>query len=151
MQSVIDPNRHEVYTPVNKEKYKGSKFPVCRSSWEKAFMQFLDTNNSVLEWGSELFSIPYFDIVKNKNRRYYPDFVFKAKSRDGSEQIYVVEIKPEKETKPPSVNGRKTQKSLIYEQKTWMNNQAKWRAALVYCQKKGFIFKIITEKSLFNK
>ena len=37
---------------------------------------------------------------------------------------------------------------MLYEQKTWVVNQAKWEAAEKWAKKKGIEFKILTEKEL---
>ena len=37
---------------------------------------------------------------------------------------------------------------MIYEQRTWVINQAKWEAARKWAEKKGYEFLILTEKEL---
>jgi len=150
MQSNFDPEKHTRFIPTNKEKYRGSKPPVARSSWEESFMTWCDRNPYILEWGSEMFSISYFDPIKQRNRKYFPDFIIKVKDRDEKEKVFLIEIKPKKETKEPSMRGKKTRKTLLYEQRTYITNQAKWKAAYNFCQRKGIIFKIITEDELFG-
>lgn len=108
-------------------------------------------NPSVLQWASEIAAIPYFDPVKRKNRRYYPDFLIKVKDKDGKEVMYCVEIKPYKEILPPKNGTKKSEKTKIHEVTTYMTNSAKWKAADDYCKKRGWIFRLITEKELFNK
>ena len=71
-------------------------------------------------------------------------------SEDNNIINYLVEIKPSKQTKPPQTKYRKKQ-HLIYEQKMYVTNQAKWKAARKYCKKCGFTFIIITEKELYRK
>ena len=88
--------------------------------------------------------------VKQRKRRYYPDFWLKVKDKDGKTVKWVVEVKPYKESIPPQGRG-KTNKTRIYETKTYKTNQAKWRAAVDYCGKMGFKFKILTERELFGK
>ena len=81
--------------------------------------------------------------------KYYVDNFVSIK--EGNEVInYLVEIKPSKQTKPPQTKYRKKQ-HLIYEQKMYVTNQAKWKAAREYCKKCGFTFIIITEKELYRK
>ena len=64
---------------------------------------------------------------------------------------YLVEIKPSKQTKPPTTKYRK-RRHLLYEQKAYVTNQAKWKAARKYSKKIGCEFIILTEKELiFNK
>ena len=69
------------------------------------------------------------------------------KHRDGSVKRYVVEVKPDKQTKPPK-KGKRVTKSFIYESKTYAVNQAKWRAAEEWCKDRRLEFKIITERQL---
>jgi hypothetical protein len=83
-----------------------------------------------------------------KKRKYYPDFIAKIKSGDGSIAIWLVEVKPYKATIPPRKNSRKAKKTALYEERTYQVNTAKWRAAQAYCDRKGWKFKILTEKQL---
>ena len=110
-------------------------------------MDWLDRNSNVLEWSSEELIIPYLSPIDNKYHRYFPDFVAKIKGKDGKARKFVIEVKPEKQTKPP-VKPKKVTKSVINEIATWGINEAKWDAALSFCQDRGWEFKIITEKEL---
>lgn len=132
------------YIPIFPKKYTGSYPIYYRSSWEKKFMRMLDHNPDILQWSSESVVIPYYDKISERFKRYFPDFYIKTK--DGTK--WIVEIKPEKETKLPSKKGRK--KNLIYQQLTYERNQAKWKAAIKFCDKLGFKFKILTERNLFK-
>ena len=154
MSSKIGPNDVK-YTPINPEKYMGkTRFAVCRSSWEVAMCRWLDANQGVLQWKSEPFGIPYIDPSQRdkkgqpKRRNYYPDYLAKIQSKLGGVQIWLIEVKPFKETIPPKKTTRKKQKTMVNEARTWEINQAKWRAAQHYCNSKGWKFKIITEKQL---
>ena len=60
-----------------------------------------------------------------------------------------VEIKPSKQTKPPQTKYRKKQ-HLIYEQKQYITNQAKWKAAKQWADDHGYKFLILTERELFS-
>lgn len=145
----FDPTKHQLYRPVNLNKYIGKGLPICRSSWELKFCRWLDFNKNVIEWGSESIAIGYFDPVKNKKRTYYPDFYMKSVSKDNRIEQYIIEIKPYKQTIPPKPGKGKRKLSLISEQKVWITNNAKWNAALALCEKMNFKFKILTEKNLF--
>lgn len=143
------------FTPLNIEKYKG-RYPIlCRSSWETSFCKFCDSNSSIISWASEPIVVTYQDPIeiidhktlKPKMRRYYPDFLILTNNNE----TILVEIKPYKETIPPVNSSRKARSTLITESKRWATNQAKWKAAKNYCEKRGWIFKILTEKELFNK
>ena len=73
--------------------------------------------------------------------------MIKVKGQNETTQTYLVEIKPEKQTRPPKKTQRVT-KSFIYESKTWMINQAKWKAADEFCKDHMIQFKVVTEKEL---
>jgi len=135
------------YRPENPRKYKGDyKNIICRSSWERKFCRWCDLNESILEWGSEEFFIPY-RAPDGKVRRYFPDFIMKVKETNGEVKTYVIEVKPAKQTRPPKKRKRVT-KSYIYECTTYAVNQAKWKAADEWCKDHKIEFKIITEKEL---
>jgi hypothetical protein len=138
------------YKVINKDKYKGNaKNIVYRSSWELSYLFKLDTDPNVIEFSSEEVIIPYRDI-NGTLRRYFVDFYVKRKVGD---QIIteLVEIKPYKETIPPviteSKRGKPT-KSLLRAVTTWDINQRKWAAAELYCEKKGWTFRKVTEREL---
>ena len=151
MKSQRDARKHGQFVPKQPLKYVG-KYPiVMRSSWERRMSQWLDSNPSVLEWSSESIFIHYFDPVTKKNRRYFPDFYVMFKNKDGVLQKYIVEVKPFKETIPPTNRGKKSKKTKIYEAKTYSTNMAKWDAATGWCRKMGMSFITITEKDLFGR
>ena len=84
------------FHPRNQEKYIGNpQNIVYRSSWELKFMQWCDRTPSILKYGSEEFSIPYYNPVKQRVCRYFPDFIIEVLESDGKIQKYVVEVKPE--------------------------------------------------------
>ena len=140
--------RQGIFTPKNQDKFIGSK-AVYRSGLELKFFRFCDDNPNVLEWGSENIIVPYISPLDNRAHRYYVDNYIAIK--EGTEVVkYLVEIKPSKQTKPPTTKYRKRQ-HLIYEQKQYVINQAKWKAAKEFCKKKGFTFIILTEKELIFK
>jgi hypothetical protein len=136
------------YRVANPSKYKGDIFDVIyRSSWELKFMKWCDLNPSVLEWGSETIVIPYRSPVDNKIHRYFVDFYIKVQDKNGKITKYLIEIKPEKFTKPPNIPKRKT-KRFIDEVFQYGTNQAKWKAAGEFCENKGMHFMVLTEKDL---
>lgn len=138
------------YKPSHPQKYKGNPNNIiCRSSWERKFCVWCDSNESILEWASEEFCIPYVSPFDKKVHRYYPDFIIKVKESSGQIKNYVVEIKPKKQTVPP-IRKSKVTKSFIYEAKTYEINKAKWRAAEEWCEDRKLKFKIITENELFG-
>ncbi len=136
------------FHPRNPEKYKGDVNNIIyRSSYELKFLQWCDRNENILEYGSEEFFIPYYDPTTRKVRKYFPDAYVKIKEVNGNIKKYVIEIKPEKQTRPP-VPGKKRKSTLINEALTYEKNKAKWKAAKEWCEDRRIEFKIITEKEL---
>jgi len=138
------------YTPKNPQKYIGNPTNIIyRSSWERKFLVYCDTNENILEYASEELAIPYRSPVDGKVHRYFPDFYIKVKASDSKINKYIIEIKPYKQTMPPKKPKRQT-KGYIYEVYEYAKNQSKWEAAKEYCKDRGFSFKVLTEKELFN-
>ena len=136
-----------VFKPKNPQKYKGDPSNIIyRSSWEKMVMKYLDDNPGVIWWGSEELPIPYRSPIDQKMHRYFPDFIIKVKRKDDTIMTYVVEVKPEAQTKKPT-QKRKT-KNFLRESITYVVNQMKWKAADEFCHAHGWQFKIVTEKDL---
>ena len=137
------------YRPRYPKKYKGDPTNIVyRSLWEKKFMNYCDITESVSEWQSEEFWIPYRSPLDNRVHRYFPDFLIKYQDNNGRRRIMVVEIKPKKETKMPVTNPKKRTKSWAYSVRTYAVNQAKWKAAKEYCRDRDYEFKIMTEDDL---
>jgi hypothetical protein len=135
------------FKPKNPLKYKGdAENIIYRSSWEVRVMKYLDENPSVIWWASEEMFVRYYSPVDNKIHRYFPDFLANVRRKDNSTITYMIEVKPEKETKPP-VQKRKT-KRYIQESVTYIVNQSKWKAATEFCKDHGWEFKVVTEKDL---
>jgi len=105
-------------------------------------MKYLDRQPGVLQWNSEEIIIPYKSPIDNKWHRYYPDFWVKT-----SKSETIIEIKPKKQTKPPKENP-KHRRRYLREVKTFVVNEAKWKAAKEFCENKGFQWKIMTEDTL---
>lgn len=132
----------------NPAKYRGNLDNIVyRSLWELRFMKWCDTNDSILEWGSEIVVIPYISPVDNRPHRYFVDFYIKVKDKESKITKYLVEIKPERFTKPPEIPKRKTKK-FIDEVFQYGINDAKWKAAFEYCKDRCMKFIILTEKDL---
>lgn len=139
------------FTPNNPKKYVGDLDKITyRSSWERAFMSWCDNTPEIIGWSSETAVVPYFDPVAQKARRYYIDFKILTKRSDGSFKVTLIEIKPYKQTIKPRPNKRKSEKTVMMEQATWITNKAKWTAAKAYAAQRGWEFKIITEKEIFG-
>ena len=135
------------FKPKNPQKYKGDPNNIIyRSTWEIKVMNYLDENPNVLWWGSEELPIPYLNPVDKKKHRYFPDFIAKMRKSDGTVMTYVIEVKPEKQTLPPT-QKRKT-KTFLQEAITYEINKAKWYAAEEFCKDHGWQFQILTERHL---
>lgn len=131
------------FFPRNPMKYLGDlKSIVYRSSYELKFMNWCDLNESVKGWASEEVAIPYRNPLDNKVHRYMVDFYIEVDKKK-----YLIEVKPERFTKPPDTQKRKT-KRYIQEVAQYGVNEAKWKSAKEFCKKQNMEFIIITEKDL---
>ncbi len=136
-----------LFKPRNPQKYNGDPSRIVyRSSWEVRVMKYLDDNPNVIWWASEELHVPYVSPVDQKVHRYFPDFIVRAKIKGNKEITYMLEVKPEAQTKMPQ-KRKKTQK-YINEAITYAINQEKWRAADLFCKEHGWQFKILTEREL---
>jgi len=136
------------YQPSFPKKYKGDPTNIIyRSLWERKFMVYCDTNEKILEWGSEEIFVWYKSPIDRKPHRYFPDFYIKVQEANGSIKKYLIEIKPLRQTTPPPKPQRQTKKYIneVYE---YAKNQSKWEAAREWCADRGYEFKVITEKEL---
>ncbi len=137
------------YKPKNPHKYIGDITNIIyRSLWERKFMIFCDSTQSILKWASEEIIIPYFYSIDKKVHKYYVDFIIQLKENDGSLKTYIIEIKPYIQTIEPK--KRKCTKKYIKELVEWEKNKSKWLSADKYAKDKNWEFKILTEKELFK-
>jgi hypothetical protein len=137
-----------IFRPKNPKKYVGdSNNIVYRSSWECRVMNWFDQNDDIVSWASEELIVPYKSPIDNRFHRYFPDFIVKVKTRDGTMKTLMIEVKPKKQTIPPEPRKRVT-KQYVTEVTTYGVNQAKWKAAQEYCLDRGWEFKIMTEEHL---
>lgn len=135
------------YTPKVPSKYKGDPTQVFyRSSWELKFFNWCDNNNAVERWSSEEIVIPYISPVDNRVHRYFVDAMIQVNTKEGL-KTYLIEIKPDVQTRPPKAPSRKT-KQYLTEVMTWGVNEAKWKAAERYAKDRGWEFKVLTEHDL---
>jgi len=111
-------------------------------------MNYCDLTESISEWQSEEFWIPYRSPIDNRVHRYFPDFYIKYKDSSGNRRSVVIEVKPKSQTKMPPTNPKKRTKSWAYSVKTYAVNQAKWKAAKEFCKDRNIEFKIMTEHEL---
>ena len=104
-------------------------------------MKYCDGKDNVLKWSSEEIVIPYRSPIDGKVHRYFPDFWVKTTQGET-----LIEIKPKIQTKPPKLKSNK--RRYIREVRTWGVNEAKWNAAITYCENRGWNWKILTEVDL---
>ncbi len=136
------------FTPKNPHKYVGNHNDIIsRSSWETKFMVFADTNPQVIEWGSETTVVPYMSPMDGNSHRYFIDFKVKILDNSGKISTYLVEIKPDVQTKPPQAPKRQS-KSYLNAISTFAVNAAKWEAAKRYADQRSMRFIILTEQHL---
>jgi hypothetical protein len=141
------------YTPKNPKKYTGDPTNIkYDSGWERRVCKFCDLNPDIIEWVREPLAIPYYSIIDKKMHKYYVDFYIKANSKTSKDvQVYLVEVKPYKQTiKPVAKYTKKTKRPtrrFIREQVTYVINTAKWEAARKVCESKGWKFLILHEKN----
>lgn len=143
------------FRPKNPAKYKGDPTKIIyRSMWEFKFFRYIDEHPDVIWWASEEYAIPYLSPIDNKRHRYFPDVVVHRKTPDGNTKTLMIEIKPKAQTKPPDVSKRNDTKTgrvsrrYLNEVKTWGTNEAKWKAARIWCAQRGWEFQIYTEDQL---
>lgn len=130
-QGYIDPRSCKKLVPgVSKDTV------IYRSSYELKFIVWLEGNPKVKQWASECICIPYL-FIDGTTHRYYPDYF--VEFEDGTKMV--VEIKPYNQTQKP-VNEN------CWAAKEYTKNKCKWAAAIEFCKKKGYAFKILTEKTI---
>ena len=143
------------FRPINPSKYKGDPTKIIyRSGWEAKFFRYIDKHPDIIWWASEEYIVPYYSPIDGKMHRYYPDVVLNKRMPDGSTETIMIEIKPHSQTKPPSIKNRNNTKTgrvsrrYLNEVKTYGVNEAKWKAAEIYCRSRGWKFAKFTEKEL---
>ena len=135
-----------------------------RSSYEKIMANWLDLNNNILEWGSEITEIPYFSQIDGKSHRYITDFQFTCKTKDGELEKWLIEVKPSSQVPrldecgqiifpklEPTARGKLNQKRIDRWQEycnVLKKNHEKWTAARDWCRRNGFKFKVVTDVEL---
>ena len=143
------------FRPVNPQKYRGDPSNIIyRSLWEFKFFKFIDLHPDVIWWQSEEVVIPYLSPIDGKMHRYFPDVVLHKKVGPENFETIMIEIKPEGQTRPPDISKKnktptgRISTRYLKEVKTFGINDAKWKAARLYCSAKGWKFEIMTEKHL---
>jgi hypothetical protein len=135
------------FYPKHPLKYKGDPNKIVyRSSWEVRVMKYLDENDGVVWWASEEMNVKYISPVDGRVHRYFPDFIVKVRRKDNSSTIFMLEVKPEAQTKLRQ--PKRVTKQYINEAATYAVNQAKWKYAEEFCKDHGWVFRVVTEKDL---
>ena len=131
-----------IYTPKNPQKYIGKHKPKYRSGWELRVMMFLDGNDHITYWASEAISIPYKNPLTGKPSMYIPDFFVVYENRFHQIKAEIIEVKPKSQTSLKEAKSRPDQAHAIV-------NQVKFAAAMNYCKQHGYVFRVISEDSIF--
>lgn len=148
-----------LYKPQNPGKCLNKTPPEYRSGLERKLMLVLDKNPNVVEWSSEKVIIPYKHPVKSAQSgtpqyaRYFVDFYMKLKIGEVVKE-FLIEVKPDRQTREATKHGNKKQSTLLYEQIQFAINTSKWDAAKKWCEdqkrlkNRDIKFLIITEKNI---
>jgi hypothetical protein len=112
---------------------------IYRSSYERKFIEYLESSNIVESWGSECIEIKYIDKFDNTQHTYFPDYVANING-----VVHIFEVKPYNQCIPPDNNLPKDG----YAWRTYIKNISKWEATKKFCNTNGLKFKIITEKTI---
>ena len=133
----------------NSQKYKGNPSNIIyRSLMELRFMKWCDSSEKIFQWSSEEIVIPYIPPIDNKRHRYFPDFLIQT-----AKGWFLIEVKPQIESRPPKKKlmenlNLKKKRRYMKSVRTWLVNEAKWKAAKKVCEVEGWTFEIFTEKQL---
>ena len=117
------------FTPQNPKKcinIRQGKKPFARSSWETRMFNWCDENENVIEWGSEIIEVPYIFDIDHKLHKYIPDIWARIRGKDNMIRVYLLEIKPQKQTHAPKRPKNPTKKALKnynYAKYHWIKNK----------------------------
>lgn len=163
-----------IYMPKHPEKVVGGEI-ITRSGWEMSFARWCDDNPAVIQWGCETASIQYrnpaavdFDACRKFGastidplnwpiHNYYPDFYVEIEAENeetGQKEVkkLLIEIKPKYQTErpypPPAGAKLRDMKKFNEAVRTFLQNDAKWKAAAAWCTDRNMEFKVFTEVTL---
>jgi hypothetical protein len=146
--------RQGIYFPQNPEKCLNKEAICYRSHLEFKLMLLCDRNPMVKSWGSEIVVVPYIHplksirVGKDVMARYYVDFLIVFNKEDGKDETVLVEVKPKKQTIPPTKSKNKKLSTVLHENATFSINQAKWKAAEEFARQKNYRFYIVNEETI---
>lgn len=110
---------------------------IYRSGLEYKFICWCEKSDKVVKWASEPICIEYVSSLDKKTHRYYPDFVIETNDN----KRYIVEIKPYAQTIKPD------KQASLYDKRTWIKNNDKWKYAIKFAEKTNNTkFIIVTER-----
>lgn len=149
-----------LYTLQFPEKYISAVPPVYKSGWEWRIFDKMDRTPHILKWGYECIDIYYNHPFKSGFTVYKPDIFCILIDASGYERKYLIEIKPHKmavKPVPPAVpksltaqNGIRYKRAMQKYQQAVMDfavNEAKWRAAEVWCATHAVRWVVLTEEN----
>jgi len=138
------------YFPINEcQKYIGKGPIIYRSSWERKFCMYCESNPQILQWSSEPVKIKYINSLDGREHSYFPDYYMKLDNGDE----YLIEVKPSAQLQKPTPPKRKTKKAVAnykYAYEMYVTNMCKIQFAEHWCHKRGWKFLVVTE-SFFKK
>jgi hypothetical protein len=138
------------FIPKNPQKYMGQNLHSIyyRSSWEHTMMMTLDNHPDVIAWQSEAIGIFYVNPFTKQTKPYIPDFIVVYRDQKSSQQIVeMIEIKPKDEM--PGYRPALREKISRLKQGKQVLNAAKWKAAMTFCTRRGWRFRVACEDQLF--
>jgi hypothetical protein len=136
-----------VFNPQDRKKYKGKSLPIYRSGWELKFFRWCDANSNIVAWSSESVIVPYTNPLDGKVHKYFVDGLITI-LENRIPKTYLIEIKPSSQVAAPVAKKHKRKSTMLYEQRIYIVNTAKWEAANKWAQQRNIEFKILTEKEL---
>lgn len=137
-----------IFNPRFPNKYRGSLPIYYRSNLELCALRMLDNNPNVLTYGSESVVIPYTSPLDGRVHCYFVDLVAALKDKTGIIKKLLIEVKPHKLLSSPIFSNRKSPSTLLYENKQYALNMAKFDAAKKWCVKNNYTFLILTEREI---
>jgi hypothetical protein len=147
-----------LYVPRNPAKYMGNNRNniTMRSSWERLVALEFDNNPAVIGWTSETVKIAYFHPIDLKWTIYKPDFMVIYIDAVGKRHTEIIEVKPSEEDarqymQNPTIIGSKNPGKLKLLAAKLAVNAAKWKAAIYYCQRNGWQFRVLTGDKVFDQ
>ena len=158
----LHPEKCLTYSPINNEN-------IYRSGLEFNIFQIFDRCDNITRWATECLAVPYRVVnidycLKHKipltspsalkNANYNIDAWIEITNGKETKKVFV-EIKPYAQTLtpvPPPQDAKPAKfKQYNYECKTYIVNQAKWKAAKQFVEERGCEFIVITERYVKNQ